>query len=415
MDNKTLNTSVLASDAPGSVTAFNNRGVDFTNRAADINPEDIETHGGAQGPGSRGALRHRRGERRDRHHDEARQGRQRLASSTATASASSSTSAQPEVQRVYGPTSVAGDAIGSFQYFGAPYAAGHARSTTTSTASSRQALTQKHNLSFSGAAADNRVNYRIGCGGQPSAGRRARYGVQPRQPHRRASGATGDELAECRPVDAATHRPTTTQPFKGDNGPLIGLLLWPQTDNASDYLTPAGTRRRITIARDERRGRQPVLQRDKNQINSKNNRLIANVGLVVTPFSWGFLKTNIGADTYTNQNLDSPPSGERLRHHEQRHPRRRQRHHAQPQRADVLQRQPDQHHREPCRSAAWSATRSHDVASTTNALKGQDFLDPNFVSVNNTNLRQNRTTIAAAPPASARSAARRSTTTITCS
>src|SRR5947207_6485289 len=40
MDNKTLNTGVLASDAPGSATAFSNRGVDFANRAADINPED---------------------------------------------------------------------------------------------------------------------------------------------------------------------------------------------------------------------------------------------------------------------------------------------------------------------------------------------------------------------------------------
>ena len=43
MDNKTLNTGSLASDAPGSLTAFSNRGIDFTNRAADINPEDIES------------------------------------------------------------------------------------------------------------------------------------------------------------------------------------------------------------------------------------------------------------------------------------------------------------------------------------------------------------------------------------
>ena len=35
-----------------------------------------------------------------------------------------------------------------------------------------------------------------------------------------------------------------------------------------------------------------------------------------------------------------------------------------------------------------------DNKSTTDALKGQDFLDPNFVSVNNTNLRTNRSTIA---------------------
>ncbi|MGH7620035.1 MAG: carboxypeptidase-like regulatory domain-containing protein [Gemmatimonadaceae bacterium] len=41
IDNKTTNTSSLSSDAPTSALAFSNRNVDFTNRAADINPEDI--------------------------------------------------------------------------------------------------------------------------------------------------------------------------------------------------------------------------------------------------------------------------------------------------------------------------------------------------------------------------------------
>src|SRR3979490_1358194 len=50
IDNKTLNTSALPSDRPGSSTAFNNRGVDFTNRAADINPEDIESITVLKGP-----------------------------------------------------------------------------------------------------------------------------------------------------------------------------------------------------------------------------------------------------------------------------------------------------------------------------------------------------------------------------
>src|SRR4029078_5448450 len=50
VDNKTLNTGVLASDSPGSLTAFSNRGVDFTNRGADINPEDIETIVVLKGP-----------------------------------------------------------------------------------------------------------------------------------------------------------------------------------------------------------------------------------------------------------------------------------------------------------------------------------------------------------------------------
>src|SRR5205085_4518823 len=49
MDNRTLNTGVLASDA-SSTTAFSNRSVDFTNRAADLNSEDIESLTVLKGP-----------------------------------------------------------------------------------------------------------------------------------------------------------------------------------------------------------------------------------------------------------------------------------------------------------------------------------------------------------------------------
>ena len=49
MDNRTMNTGVLASDA-SSTTAFSNRGVDFTNRSADLNPEDIESLTVLKGP-----------------------------------------------------------------------------------------------------------------------------------------------------------------------------------------------------------------------------------------------------------------------------------------------------------------------------------------------------------------------------
>src|SRR5438046_9365174 len=49
MDNRTLTTTLLASDA-NSNTALSNRTVDFTNRAADLNPDDIETLTVLKGP-----------------------------------------------------------------------------------------------------------------------------------------------------------------------------------------------------------------------------------------------------------------------------------------------------------------------------------------------------------------------------
>ena len=50
MDNKTMHTSVLASSFGGSSVSFENRMVDFTNRGADINPQDIESITVLKGP-----------------------------------------------------------------------------------------------------------------------------------------------------------------------------------------------------------------------------------------------------------------------------------------------------------------------------------------------------------------------------
>ena len=41
---------------------------------------------------------------------------------------------------------------------------------------------------------------------------------------------------------------TNNQAYKGDISPLIGLLLWPQTDNAKDYLSASGSRRWVSLS-----------------------------------------------------------------------------------------------------------------------------------------------------------------------
>src|SRR5438093_3369979 len=125
MDNRTVNTGVLASDA-NSTTAFSNRGVDFTNRAADLNSEDIDGVTVLKGPeaaalygidAANGAIivKTKRG----------RAGGGMTYSSTLRAER---TAANYQLQRVYGPSGVVvGSGTGtltSFLYFGAPYAPG---------------------------------------------------------------------------------------------------------------------------------------------------------------------------------------------------------------------------------------------------------------------------------------------------
>ena len=383
LDNKTLNTGVLASDAPGSLTAFSNRGVDFTNRAADINPDDIESLTVLKGPeasalygidAANGAIviTTKRGR--------AGTGGFEYSSSIKM----ESTRNTPELQRTYGLTSNAG-----FSYFGAPYAAGTTFYDNID-GFFRTALTQRHNLAFSGAAPENRINYRVAMSADKQ------EGVVPNSDYSRINltGASQSQVNRWLRADLSMQYAlaNNNQAYKGDNGPLIGLLLWPQTDNAKDWLTPSGNRRRLTTAAASGETDNPYFNVGKNRINSKNSRLVTNLGLIATPFSWVNVKSNIGMDSYTNENSI-------LRHPESVYGNTYN---------GVLDEANDITRNLTAQTLVnferyditsdlsingLVGNQVSDFKSTTAALKGQDFLDPNFVSINNTNLRTNRTTL----------------------
>src|SRR5256712_547492 len=120
MDNRTLNTGVLASDL-SSTTAFSNRGVDCTNRAADLNPDDIETVTVLKGPeasalygidAANGALV-----------ITTKRGRSGGGFTYSNSFRVEHSRANPVLQRVYGPSTISGT-LGAFQYFGNPYPSG---------------------------------------------------------------------------------------------------------------------------------------------------------------------------------------------------------------------------------------------------------------------------------------------------
>jgi len=385
LDNTTLNTGVLASDAPTSATAFSNRGVDFTNRAADVSPEDIESLVVLKGPeasalygidAANGAIviTTKRGK--------AGSGGIEYSNSFTM----ESTRADPQVQQTYAPSAVGSS---TFLYFGNPYPAGTTFYDNVK-GFFQTSLTQKHNLSFSGATTDNKLNYRF------ATALTNQTGVVPNDKYNRLNitGASQAQVNSWLNADLtmAYTYDTNRQSLKGDDGPLLGLLVWPTTNDASQYLTPAGTRLRLTSLAAASEVDNPYFSVNKNMNTSKNNRIIANMGLKFTPFSWGNLKTNIGTDMYTDQNLIV------------RHPESAlgNSNNGILDDANTIVRNVSAqtllnfNGHSLGRNFSISGLLGNgisDAKSTTDALKGSDFLDPNFVSVNNTNLRTNRTTI----------------------
>jgi TonB-linked SusC/RagA family outer membrane protein len=384
MDNKTLNTNVLASDAPGSTTAFNNRGIDFTNRAADLNPEDIESLVVLKGPeasalygidAANGAIV-----------ITTKRGRVGGGLEYSNSFAMATPRGRPELQRVYGPSAVG---TTTFLYYGAPYAPG-TRFYDNIDGFFRTAMTQKHNLAFSGAAADNRINYRISTAGTRE------EGVVPgsRLDRVNLTGASQVQALRWLRADLSMSYAyaNNDQTLKGENGPLIGLMVWPQTDDAANYLTAAGERRRLTNLALASEVDNPYFSVKKNRNNSKTNRIIANLGLIATPFSWGNLRTNIGTDSYTNQQqvLRHPSSalgntfggvldqGNDI---------------TRSLNAQTLLNVNSHAITDDISISGLLGNQVSDYKSTVDAIKGQDFLEPDFVSVNNTNLRLGRTTI----------------------
>ncbi|HWC74465.1 MAG TPA: SusC/RagA family TonB-linked outer membrane protein [Gemmatimonadales bacterium] len=386
MDNRTVNTGLLASDK-SSTTAFSNRGVDFSNRASDMNPDDIETITVLKGPeaaalygidAANGAIviKTKRGHAG---------GGWELRAGTRI----EKTGAKPELQRVYGPSTTTDGSVSSFQYFGAPYAPGTQFYDNIS-GFLQAGVSQNYNVSFSGGSTDNTINYRLATAFDKE------IGVVPNSGYDRANvtGASQARINSWLTTDLSmTYTYTTNdQIYKGDIGPLIGLMVWPQTDNAKNYLTPAGTRRRLTLLAPSAENDNPYYNVERNPITAKTNRLLANVGLVISPFSWGNIKANLGTDNYTNQNqlVRDPQSAIGVTFN------------GLLDEADVITRNLNaltilNVYSHPLTNSlsisGLVGNQVSDLKSSTDAQTGIGFLDPNFISMNNTSTRSTLTTI----------------------
>ena len=387
MDNRTVNTGVLASDK-SSTTAFSNRGVDFSNRASDMNPDDIESLTVLKGP--EGAALYGIDAANGVIVIRTKRGRPGAGWQLRVGTRVERGGVSPQLQRVYGPTTgVTGGTPTSFQYFGAPYAAGTQFYDNVS-GFLQTGVSTNYALAFSGATADNAINYRLASSFDKE------VGVVPNSGYDRinVTAASQARINSWLSTDLSMTYTFTAndQIYKGAAGPLIGLMVWPQTDDAQNYLTPAGTRRRLTGLSASLENDNPYFNVEKNPITARTNRILANVGFVISPFSWGNIKTNLGTDSYTNQNqlVRHPESAIGISSN------------GLLDQADVITRNVNaltvlNISSQPLTSSlsisGLVGNQVSDLKTTSDAATGVGFLDPNFVSMNNTTSRSTLNTI----------------------
>ncbi|GAA4452081.1 SusC/RagA family TonB-linked outer membrane protein [Nibrella saemangeumensis] len=372
IDNRTAQSANFVAER-NSATSFANRTVDFSNRAADLNPNDIESITILKGPeaaalygveAANGAVV-----------ITTRKGR----SGTGRISYNSNFTVEqvgrlPELQRVYGQGNNGVLQSNVFNYFGPRYPE---NTTFYENAENffQTGTGQRHNLAFEGGT--ERYTYRL------SGSYSTRQGVIPTTKYDRfnLSLAGTAKLSDKLSTESTLQYINTDniKVSKGANSFLLGMLQWPATDNMSGYLDPAtGLRRRVTAGNEIEN---PYFDVNKNQLRDVGNRILANIGLTYDATNWLSLTGRAGMDVYSTQYLIK--------------------YHPQSNRAQSFGGSLDQatdNNRTITLQYFATARQKFGKLSTTMRLggalydynykvlssRGEKFLDPEFVSINNT-------------------------------
>ncbi|MCK8492579.1 SusC/RagA family TonB-linked outer membrane protein [Spirosoma sp. RP8] len=288
IDNRTFNQGALVSNRP-------NRDNDYLNRAADINPNDIESITVLKGPeaaalygidASSGAIvittkKGTKGPGRVTYDNRFQ---------------STEVYRFPEAQTVYGRGTQSYSNANATTYFGPRYAA-DAPIYDNVRSFFKKGFTQVHNLGIEGGS-DN-ATYRL------STNYTNQSGVVPTTGYKRLSvrltgtakiGPKLDVMSSFNYVNTQVDKA-----IRGNNGFLLGLLSWPANDDITNYLNPDGTRRILLGSINQGEADNPFFSVNKNRNGDITNRTISNFQLNYNPTAWLSLTGRFGADIYSTQ------------------------------------------------------------------------------------------------------------------
>ena len=295
VNNETLDQGLLISNAA-------NRNQDYSNRGADINPEDIESITILKGPeaaalygmqAGNGAIviTTKKG----------KSGSGRVSYSTNTRL--DQVYRFPETQNVYQRGFSAITNTDYRRQFGSAFAPGTKFYDNIGNFF-RVGTSTTHNLAFE--AGTETTSYRL------SLSNLKQDGVTPNTSYNRLNAslnATAKISPKFRSEGTFSFTKSENQKaskggsggLTGSNGYLLTLLGWPQDDNVLDYLNTDGSRRKITSGALDTETDNPFWDVQKNLSEDFNNRFVTNVGLIYDPSNWLNFTARVGWDVNSGQ------------------------------------------------------------------------------------------------------------------
>ena len=288
ISNETLSQGRLISDQP-------NRQQDYTNRAADINPDDIETINVLKGPeaaalygieAGNGAIviTTKRGKKG--------KGSITYANNTRFEDVYMFPNVQTKYQRGF-------DGINSINFrrhFGTPYDSNTPLFNNVSNFF-QTGISRQHNLTFEGGSEN--ATYRLAIANLNQTG------VVPNSAYDRLNVSLNGTVKINNKLKSeaflAYTKSSNRKASKGAGGFLTTLLAWPANVDVRDYTNLDGTRKRITDGSQDAEVDNPLWDVNKNLNEDFNNRFVSNVGLIYDPLPWLNFTARIGFDVNAGQ------------------------------------------------------------------------------------------------------------------
>ena len=274
INNSTLSTGVLTNDN-------SNRSNDYSNRASDINPNDIESITVLKGPEAT-AL----------YGIDAGSGAIIITTKKGTAGKSritydnsfrlDQTYLFPEVQKIYGP--------GTFGANNKTTLLGFGQKLPENTPIYdnirnffQDAFTQKHNITLDGGK--KQLTYRLSGSATNQTGTIPNTGYDRYNARGTMSYKTKDKKLDISHTLAYTYS-YNQKALRGASGFLQGLIYWPITDDATNYLKDDGTRRRFLESDNIPEIDNPYWTVFKNQSSDKTDRINYNLSASYKVLPW---------------------------------------------------------------------------------------------------------------------------------